>query len=449
MPGLSFHPDVVSGSKLLPCLTTPAVNEAGRDPPKNMRGPLEPATKRRWLEGQKQYAPWHYGSTAMVLAKSGEMMTLPAEVKEQAHHFRAGVTRQQNVEPRARHRALGNSWHAGVAKFVIWLVLSQVVPAAGSRCKLGSDQGQQSPDHGPAWGGGWIPAVTGLLHAGVDSGYFLSAVMQACRSDPIPLHRGPDWPNFACMPPSNDEWEHWLLSADVQHPLLCEARVSEALRKVYDRIQAIGDILSPFRSAVLKSLSELIVKRRQSSDEWFQSLPPHVRTAYTISDNGSHVQVPVFVELLRGCGHDDVDELERELSSGLNMLGAIRPTAGWLPRTDGRYQEPIGFETFVKLNQGHIQSRLRRPRVDDEWETLLQEVLGEVQEGRMEGPFAAPVGWPCETVPVKDAPGFEVLQPCPDAQPCVGPFLSCSRALTGRGKSGGVKTIVVVITTTL
>ena len=100
MKGLQFHGDVISGKRLLPCLTTPASSGAGHDAPKGMKGPLVPAVKRRWLQANRQYAPWHYEEAAMVISRTGEQMTLPAEVKEQCHHFFPGITRLQIFAPR-------------------------------------------------------------------------------------------------------------------------------------------------------------------------------------------------------------------------------------------------------------------------------------------------------------------------------------------------------------
>ena len=63
-----------------------------------MQGTLEPDVKRRWLENNRQYAPWHHCASAMMVAKTGEQMTLPAEInKEQCHHFHSGVTGLQNI----------------------------------------------------------------------------------------------------------------------------------------------------------------------------------------------------------------------------------------------------------------------------------------------------------------------------------------------------------------
>ena len=73
----------------------------------------------------------------------------------------------------------------------------------------------------------------------------------------------------------------------------------------------------------------------------------------------------------------------------------------------------------MRLNQGHIHERLRRARVDAEWESLLSEVMTEVRAGRMEGPFEAPDCWPKAAVPVVGVSGFDVLRKCPDDRPCI------------------------------
>ena len=391
MKGLQFHNEVASGARLLPCLTTPATSDAGRDPPKGMKGALEPAVKRRWLQANRQYAPWHYADTAMVLAKTGEMITLPAELKEQAHHYPPGVTRLQNIAPRDRHRMLGNSWHLGVIKFIVWLVLAQVPTAQTATTTL---DGMACPP-------------------------FLSQVLRDAREAPLSLSRELPASKFISLPPSDNEWEHWLMTAELEHPLLAKPQLCSALQTIYRRLHAIGDGIQELRDAVLAGLQQLVEERKQSSDVWFASLPTHVQSAYKISDKGEYLQIPVFLELLRGCGYPDIDELTLELSRGLPMLGHIRPTAGWLPRTDGKYSAPIDFESFMRLNQGHIHERLRRARVDAEWESLLSEVMTEVRAGRMEGPFEAPDCWPKAAVPVVGVSGFDVLRKCPDDRPCI------------------------------
>ena len=103
--------------------------------------------------------------------------------------------------------------------------------------------------------------------------------------------------------------------------------------------------------------------------------------------SGQLMQIPVFIKLLRGCGYPDCDELERELSNGMPMLGNISPNAGWLRRCDEKYSHPIDDSTFRELNREHVQSRLRKGRIYEEWQVMLQEISAEVRQGRMQGPF--------------------------------------------------------------
>ncbi|CAE7364819.1 Dnmt3b [Symbiodinium sp. CCMP2592] len=407
MPGLEFHQSILDGSRRLPCLTTPAASDAGREPPRSLHGEVDAGTRRRWLEGGRQYAPWNYGESSMVSSADGERQLLPAEVKEQAHHFFSGVTRVQNVSPKDRHRLLGNSWHVGVAKFVIWLVLSQIVQSRADAVP------GQPTTHDP----------------------FLSEVLQQCRARELPLSRGPDWPVFACMPPTDSEWEHWFLSYTAEHPLLCEPRVSRALELVYAQIASLGEGIDSYRRSVLASLQALVLARKESSDAWFASLKPHVRAAYRLDSPVGYLQIPVFIELIRGCGYPEWEALASELTQGLPMLGRLRPSPGWMPRLDEKYQEPISLAAFSVLNKHHVEQRLQNPRVDAEWECLLKEVMQEVSEGRMEGPFRAPASWRRQTVAVADAPGFDQLLECPDEHP----FAAWAFSVVQQGSDGGRK----------
>ena len=298
MRGLQFHDDIVAGRRLLPCLTTPATSESGREAPRGMRGPLDPEVKRRWLENHRQYAPWHYSSHAMVVAKTGERMTLPAELKEQCHHFHVGATRLQNISPRDRRKMLGNSWHIGVIKFILWLTLASLAPTTAERVFDGT----------------------------VTDDPVLARVFEVARQQPLSLSREVFSSRFVSLPPSDSEWEHWLMTADIEHPLLTKPRICQALQTVYDRLRSIGEDIQVFRESVLHSVSNLVQERKQVSAEWFASLPSHVRAAYTLPDDKGFLQIPVFLELLRGCGFPEVEELRRELSDGMPMIGHLRPT---------------------------------------------------------------------------------------------------------------------------
>ena len=136
MPGLSFHSAIVQKRKLLPCLTTPAPSDEGRPPPKKMKGRMSAQVRQRWLSGNRQYAPWVYEDHALVY-EAGQGQIIPAELKEQLHHYPQGYTRHPQVTPRDRHRLLGNSWHVGVARFLIALVL--IGACGGTRTAAAQD----------------------------------------------------------------------------------------------------------------------------------------------------------------------------------------------------------------------------------------------------------------------------------------------------------------------
>ena len=156
----------------------------------------------------------------------------------------AGVTRVQKVGPRDRHKMLGNSWHIGVIKFLVWLLLAQISPTTS--CEVTAS-----------------PTIDDPLLAEL----FLSS-----RLHPLSLSRELPDSKFVSLPPSDNEWEHWLMTADIRHPLLCATKVSEALRAVYDRLHSVGSGIHSFPESVLQSLEALVRRRKDSSSAWFAEL---------------------------------------------------------------------------------------------------------------------------------------------------------------------------------
>ena len=135
-PFASFHPEVMSGRTLFPCLTTPAPTEEGRPPPaKRSKRAESPETLARWKAARQQFPPWQYRATALVAEPPGssDWRTPSADTKEWLHGFPSGYT--QGVPEKSRHRMLGNSWHLEAAKFLLYLTLlqTQVLPV-GTTC---------------------------------------------------------------------------------------------------------------------------------------------------------------------------------------------------------------------------------------------------------------------------------------------------------------------------
>ncbi|CAE7887796.1 unnamed protein product, partial [Symbiodinium sp. KB8] len=77
--GLAFHSSVAQGRKLMPCATTPAPTDDGRAKPRSTRGRTPRDADARWLEGGRQFAPWHYTVEAMLQDARGVLHIPPPE----------------------------------------------------------------------------------------------------------------------------------------------------------------------------------------------------------------------------------------------------------------------------------------------------------------------------------------------------------------------------------
>ena len=155
--------------------------------------------------------------------------------------------------------------------------------------------------------------------------------------------------------------------------------------------------LDSYRARMLSGVQNLVADLRQGADDWYA--PYHVARA--LHPHGQpRFEALAFFALLRECGYPDVSALEQDFRTGFTLLGELRHTPGWRPRFDDTYANPISTEAFRKLNHVHIHEKLRHSRLDPHWQHMLDEVVAEVQAGRMEGPFVGPEHWPKQTVGV-------------------------------------------------
>ena len=195
------------------------------------------------------------------------------------------------------------------------------------------------------------------------------------------------------------------------HPLHQRPTLETAIELTLQRLLKFPpDRLAEFRRQVLCDIQSRKESLAGQTQAWFESLEPHVQQAYSLPDGGV-VQIPLFLELLRGCAYPDVDALAEALSRGFPVLGRIDPSPGWRPRLDDRDDHPITASAFAALNQQYVNEKLRKGGVDDEWEALLTEITQEVNLGRMSGPYAAPSGWARQCVPVASHENFFVCLP--------------------------------------
>ena len=140
---------------------------------------------------------------------------------------------------------------------------------------------------------------------------------------------------------------------------------------------------------------------------WWQELPEHIRAVYFHPDHNQITQIPLFVDLLEEFDFPGLPELSEDLNKGFAVLGELHAGAGWLPRTDEKYNFPIDYTTFSKLNRAHVLQKLQQNRPDPHWQDMLTELIEERRLGRLSGPFEAPSWWPTPTIGLDGEP----LQP--------------------------------------
>ena len=63
--------------------------------------------------------------------QAGQLQVPTASVKEQIHGFPEDWTLHDNVPERSRHRMVANSWHVGVARFLMMLLCGATQPVDG------------------------------------------------------------------------------------------------------------------------------------------------------------------------------------------------------------------------------------------------------------------------------------------------------------------------------
>ena len=379
--GFALSKEVASGLQTLPCFTTPAPTESGRSAPKRMKTRIDSASRQRWLDDSRTFAPWHYQEAAMVASPDGKLQVVPPFLKEQAHHLPPDFTKNDMCSDRDRHRLLGNSWHKGVASFLFKIVLDHGMFVVEDHSARPADPSQSSS---------------------------IKEVFAWARSLQLPITRVKT-PVFVGVPPASDMWGHWEFSAHLQpaalQPLPLEPGLEVVLRTV-SFIQAPA--LDLHRERMLGEIEHLVQSLRKDTDEWYEKAPQHV--ARTLQPHGHpRFEVVVFLKLLRDCGYTDVESLAEDFRTGFPLLGELRHTPGWRPRLDDTYANPISIQAFRRLNQDYIHEKLRNSRLDPHWQHMLDEVIQEVRSGRMEGPFTGPASWPKQTVGVP-AHGMERIQ---------------------------------------
>ena len=79
-------------------------------------------------------------------------------------------------------------------------------------------------------------------------------------------------------------------------------------------------------------------------------------------------------------------------------MGDLQPGTNWYIRTDQKKLYPRSPQDFIDHNHQYTQQKLLKPRVDDHYAFMLEEIVQEVRAGRMNGPFKQPSSLPTPTI---------------------------------------------------
>ena len=140
-----------------------------------------------------------------------------------------------------------------------------------------------------------------------------------------------------------------------------------------------------------QEVQQLIEDGEEALEEWLRRRPAAVRQTFAM----------VLLNLLRRLDYPDMDGIADDLTNGFDMVGKVRPGPGWRKRTD-----PEHIDEVCRRNRQYVHSRLQRPTPSKYAEQLL---VDEQRLGRVVGPLRAPADWPCNTVPLPNISGCDVL----------------------------------------
>eukprot|EP00438_Fugacium_kawagutii_P004671 Skav216583 [mRNA] locus=scaffold3151:23511:25874:+ [translate_table: standard] len=388
---------------VLHCLTTPAPTDEGRQAPRSCKGKLDSATYNRWSAAERQFAPWHYEDTVVMQSPTGELTTPPITTKETAHELPINYT--ANFPEKVRHRMLGNSWHVGMARLLLWILVLQI---------------QQS-------------TACATVPARVEPYPNLRHIKDLWFEEPLIPGPAPKQLSQSCLlEQCQDMWHHWALSKTLPNPNTELWIVEKGLQQVLHHQDECGSDLPNLRARVCEEVAELRAHLQHATSSWFASLPQHIQALYQTPE--SCIQLPLLHHLAE-LGQWQDPALLRELQAGFPLLGGLQLGLGWEQRTDNRNQHPLPMMDFMRHNEAYVRRKLNRHRVDPHWRTLAAEIAQEVELGRMEGPFSSPTSWPKKTVVLPLFKHTQTLLPGPQTHGAT----SVSFAIIQTGSDGKPK----------
>ena len=355
-------------------MTTPAESPEGRPAPRSAKGRMDSSTFHRWTNGGKQFAPWHYQAENMWCDENNTLHLPTATMKEELHHIPAGWTAVKDTGDRFRHKAIANAWHVGVATILLALLLATPITAAAAAVPAPTLARDPHP----------------LGHTAIEQ---MATIWHSAPLLTTPTAASTAEPHMTTL---TDRWEHWRLAANQQHPRTTTRELEPELLKTLKLWHHWHEHLPELRGRVTTEMQQLASDLQAQQHIWHKQLKPHIQRLYDPDGPGS-IHFPLLQHIATTFGWGDPTLLD-EIQHGFRLTGALNPGLGWKTRSDSKYATPTDFNTFLNQNKEYIQQKLVTARPDTHWQQLLQEIVEDVRNGRMEGPFIAPPDWQTETI---------------------------------------------------
>ena len=295
--------------------------------------------------------------------------------------FSGSHTANMTHDPTEYHRnkALGNTWHVPTATWLLFILLLNTLATPATAVRY-------TP----------IQRATAIWLA-------------------TPVHFGPPprpTPHLYTPQFSWQDHSRWARTLDNSHT---PKALDPSLVWCVKTATAFHPI-TEFRRQAVEEIRQLVEDMEDVTDTWRSQLPPHVHRLHHRGGHhsGSCVYTPAQANTIPP---SRPDILEHELTQGFRLMGDLQPGMNWYIRTDQKYLQPKSTQQFTDHNQQYIHRKLTKPRVDDHFEFMLEEIVQEVRAGRMNGPYRQPPSWPTETITPS---GYDLdLLPLPHTNPKV------------------------------
>ena len=211
---------------------------------------------------------------------------------------------------------VGNSWHCGVARYLLALL----VLAASVRTAATSATGATSGPPACSRPRSLAPWATCLDRQGPD---------ESLPSHLRPAGGGPAHEQVRFVDVEDDHVAHLAAASALAHPFMHPAELELLLAFAVWLYAELGAVVGRWRDNVLQGVSLQLEDLQDGIAAWYRSLRPHAQGAYRAPASPvGVVAIPALRHLADVIAYPGVDLLCQELSVGFDFLGPITPGTG-------------------------------------------------------------------------------------------------------------------------